>query len=69
MKRAYPDLRTFMRETGATQVEIARAAGTTQAVISRLLSGKQRPSLDLALRVAHAANIPVESLGTTERAA
>jgi len=68
MRKAYPDIKAFMRETGATQGEIALAAGTSQAVISRVLRGKQKPSLDLALRIAQAARIPVESLNV-ERAA
>ncbi len=66
MKRQFPDLRTYMRKTGATQADIAKAAGTVQPVISRILRGRQRPSLDLALRIAKAANIPVESLNTEQ---
>lgn len=58
----YSDLRSYMRSTGATQTEIARALGVSQATISMILSGTRRPSLSLALKLARLASIPVESL-------
>ena len=61
-RRTYPDLPTFLFETGTTQVEMARALGLSQGQISKLVNGLQQPSLDLALRIARYAHIPVESL-------
>ena len=62
MKVAYRDLRAYMRATGATQKEVARAVGTSQAAISRILARRQQPRLPLALRLAELANIPLDSL-------
>ena len=38
------------------QIDIAKAANTTQPAISNILTGKRRPSWDLAKRLAEATN-------------
>lgn len=49
-------VRTARIKTGLTQVELAKAASTTQAVISRIESGSdsRTPSLELLSRIAGA---------------
>ena len=61
-RRTYPNLLTFLRETGTTQAEMAERLGLSQGQISKLVNGKIQPSLDLALRIARYARVPVESL-------
>ena len=61
-RRTYPDLRGFLEGTGTTQAEMAEALGLSQGQISKLVRGLQQPSLDLALRIARYARVPVESL-------
>jgi len=65
-KRVYPNIKTYMQETGASQKEIAMAVGSDPGTISRIVRGLQRPSLALALKIANAANIPVESLNVDD---
>ncbi len=45
------NLRTFLKENGLRQAEFAERVGTTQGMISRLVSGVVVPSLDLAVRI------------------
>jgi transcriptional regulator with XRE-family HTH domain len=47
---------------GITQVELARAAGSSQAALSRLERGEQEPSLALALAVAAALDMTYAAL-------
>lgn len=42
-----------------TQAELAKKAGTGQAVISRLEGGNARPSISLLQRIASALNTPI----------
>jgi transcriptional regulator with XRE-family HTH domain len=57
----YPDLATYIAETGATQTYIARRVGTTQAHISRIANGDAVPRTLLAARLAAFARIPLDS--------
>lgn len=59
--RSYPDLATFIAETGTTQAYVARRVGTTQAHISRIASGEAVPRTLLAARLAAFARIPLDS--------
>jgi transcriptional regulator with XRE-family HTH domain len=59
--QGYPDLATFIAETGTTQAYIARRVGTTQAHISRIASGEAVPRTLLAARLAAFAGIPLDS--------
>ena len=56
----YPNLATYLAETDDTQANIARALGVSQAQISRILGGAI-PRLDLRIRLAAYAHIPIES--------
>lgn len=45
-----------------TQEQFAERVGISQAHLSRIVNRQLTPSLDVALRIASAANVPVESL-------
>lgn len=62
MKRRHPNLRAYFAATGETQERFAARVGCRQTMVSRVLDGKAMPGFSLALRMAKAANIPVESL-------
>lgn len=62
MKRKPSTLREYLDANGITQAQFARRVGTTQAHVSRVLSGGRVPSLEMAIRIAREAGIPVESL-------
>lgn len=62
MKRRHPNLRAYFDASGETQERFAARVGCRQAMVSRVLDGKAIPSFPLALRIAKAASIPVESL-------
>lgn len=59
-RSSYPDLATYLAETGESQVHLARALGVSQAQISRILKGAI-PRLGLRLKLAAYAHIPIES--------
>lgn len=61
-KRAYRSLAKFLDGTGTRQDEFARQLGVSSAYVSMIARGLRRPSLTLALRIAEAANVPIESL-------
>ena len=42
------------RKTGLTQIDVAKGANITQAALSRIESGINNPSLDMAIRVCDA---------------
>jgi transcriptional regulator with XRE-family HTH domain len=57
----YPDLATALAATEITQEEFAAAMGVSQACISRIVHGHQVPRPELAIRIARAARIPLDS--------
>lgn len=58
---AYPDLATYLAETGETQRHLADVIGVSQAHMSRFVAGIQVPRPFIAERLANYANIPLES--------
>lgn len=46
------DLRKLRRERGITQVELANAAGISQAMLSNIENGNRKPSVETARRIA-----------------
>lgn len=65
-RRTYPNLATYLEETGTTQAELAERLGLSQGYLSRLIRGLQQPTLDLALVIARMTRIPIESLVRAE---
>jgi transcriptional regulator with XRE-family HTH domain len=60
--RIYPTLAEFLRFSGKTQADVAKAAGVSQATISRYLETGRDLKLSVALRIANYCRIPVEAL-------
>jgi DNA-binding XRE family transcriptional regulator len=58
----YPDLRTFLRETGRTQMRFAEELGVAQSTVSEWINGVYSPSLAMAAKILELAPIPLESL-------
>jgi len=65
-RRTYPNLTSYLEDTGQTQAELAERLQRSQAFISKLVNGLQQPSLDEALRIARVCRVPVESLVARE---
>lgn len=60
--RAGPDLlRRRLEVLGWTQAELASRLGVTPGPVSRWLSGERAPTLEMALRIARVAGVPVEA--------
>jgi transcriptional regulator with XRE-family HTH domain len=57
----YPDLATYLLESGDIQARLAVAVGATQAHISRIAAGELVPRPALAVRIAKYARIPLDS--------
>lgn len=62
MSERYRNLSEFFEKTGTRQDEFAARIGVGAPYVSQLARGLRTPSLPLALRIAAAAHIPVESL-------
>ncbi len=60
-RRVYPDLATYIAESGDTQAAIAQAVQAKQSHISRIASGELMPRPALAKRLADYARIPLDS--------
>lgn len=56
------NLREHFELSGETQQQFAARVGITQGYVSKLIAGASVPSLAMAIRIASAADIPVESL-------
>jgi len=54
-------LADYLAVTGATQWDVARAVGSTQANISRIAAGSVMPNLALALRLSTLFHISLDS--------
>ena len=61
-RRAYTNLAHYLEASGTSQADLARQLKTTQATVSHIINGLAKPSLRLAIRIAKATNIPIESL-------
>ena len=57
----YPDLATYFRESGDTQLHMARVLGMLQSHLSRITSGEVIPRAALQERIASYARIPLDS--------
>ena len=54
-------LRERLDEKGWTQTRLSEEIGTTDAAVSRWLSGERTPNLEMACRIETALGIPVEA--------
>jgi transcriptional regulator with XRE-family HTH domain len=59
--RRYPDLATYIAESGDTQQHIAARVGASQAHVSRIAAGEIVPRPFLAARLAEYAKVPLDS--------
>ncbi|MGW5425424.1 helix-turn-helix domain-containing protein [Streptomyces sp. NPDC003943] len=57
-----PRLRRIRRERGATLAELSASTGISVSTLSRLESGRRRPSLELLLPIARAHQVPLDEL-------
>lgn len=57
-----PRLRALRRQRGVTLVELSTATGISASTLSRLESGKRRPTLELLLPLARAHQVPLDEL-------
>ncbi|MBN1520605.1 MAG: helix-turn-helix transcriptional regulator [Spirochaetales bacterium] len=55
-------VREFRKERGLTQQELADAVGTTRQTVISVETGKYKPSVELALKMARALTARVEDL-------
>ena len=60
-RQQFTTLAAYLRGTETTQRAFARRLRVSQAFISRVASGEQVPEAALAIRIARAANIPLDS--------
>lgn len=57
-----PRLRRIRKERGATLGDLSAATGISVSTLSRLESGRRRPSLELLLPIARAHQVPLDDL-------
>ncbi|MEV6594788.1 helix-turn-helix domain-containing protein [Streptomyces acidicola] len=62
LNAAGPRLRSLRRERGMTLADVAVVTGVSESTLSRLESGRRRPSLELLLPLARAYNVPLDDL-------
>lgn len=55
-------IKKYREKNGITQGLLAEEAGIAQSSMSDIERGAQIPSIEVALRIAHALEIPVETL-------
>jgi len=61
MRRVYPDLATYLRESGEKQADLARRLRITQAAISRYARGERLPRPALGFKIAAVCRLPTDS--------
>lgn len=61
-RKRFPTLRAYLRETRASQAELAERVGVTPSAMSLYVSGKRTPQPAIALELARICNIPIENL-------
>ncbi len=62
LARVGPRLRAIRESRQATLAQLAEASGISASTLSRLESGRRRPTLELLLRLARAHEIPLDEL-------
>lgn len=64
-----PTLRAYLRESGVSQYDLAKAVGVNQSTISQLSRGGRRASGKLALRISKCTGVKVEGILAARRLA
>lgn len=59
--RQYPDVATYLKQSGDSQSNLAKHCGVSQAHISRIVSGERVPRPVILERIARYANVPRDS--------
>lgn len=62
MARYVCNVRKYRRFKGLTQEELARAVGVRRETILRLENARYNPSLELAARLSHVLDEPIDTL-------
>ncbi|MCQ4083137.1 helix-turn-helix transcriptional regulator [Streptomyces sp. RB6PN25] len=57
-----PRLRALRRSRGTTLAQLSEATGISQSTLSRLESGRRKPTLELLLPLARAHDVPLDEL-------
>ncbi|GAA4614906.1 XRE family transcriptional regulator [Saccharopolyspora hordei] len=57
-----PRLRSIRRQRGCTLAALSEKTGISVSTLSRLESGRRKPSLELLLPIAHAHQVPLDEL-------
>jgi transcriptional regulator with XRE-family HTH domain len=60
-RRRYPNVATYLMQTGESMLDLAEAVGVTQPQISRIVRGLSIPRPALARRLADHCGVPVDS--------
>lgn len=55
--KVYSSLREGIKARGLSQVEAARILGKSEPYVSKLVNKKERPSLEMAVRIARLFNV------------
>jgi len=59
--RSYPDLQTYLAESGETQLALSRRLGLSQGYLSRVARGLYLPRAERQMLIAAACRIPMSS--------
>ncbi len=59
----------WLGRTKQTQTDLADSLGVTQGQVSGIITGRRKPSLDLATKIERIAGIPASSWAQSEAAA
>lgn len=63
--RRYPDLATYLAESGETQLALARRIGMSQGYLSHVAAGHFVPRAERQMLIAAACRIPMSSFTRT----
>jgi transcriptional regulator with XRE-family HTH domain len=61
-RRPFATLREFFDQTGVRQSDIAADLKISEAHMSNIVSGKRRPSVELAMRMSALTNVPIPGI-------
>jgi DNA-binding XRE family transcriptional regulator len=65
-RRPFATLRVYFDQTGTKQADIAADVGISEAHMSNIISGRRKPSVDLACKISALTNVPVEAIAQVQ---